>query len=458
METNKSTAITLADLWNIFIKRWWILLIALVIGAGSGALTSILSYRAIYATDVVYLIGYEGDFGNNSDLTNANNGYIVVSRVLPNCITVVSQNKYYKAVADEFNTLPSQSQGRINLTADAVKASVTYEYTELTTEIHVRVITYNAQLSYDIASAIAKTFPEYIKENYPLTENSSLGCTLINIPEVAKNPSNGRGLLGMTVGFGAGALILAYVVLLIIAVADDRVKSESEIADNYRVPVVANVPAFENENDFAVIEAFRTMSINAKFVLPQTERGKVVCVSSTFPSEGKTTVALNYAKACANSGAKVIVVDCDLRRPQVLKVLNVEKSVGLGEYLSGSATYEEVLATGVAENLDAIGCGKIVPNPVVIFNSRAFKELIEKLASEYDYVVLDTPPLGVVSDALTLMPHTEGAFVIVSEGVCTKKALAGVMNSISLSGSEVLGFVYNGAKAKKKGEYYNYPA
>jgi capsular exopolysaccharide synthesis family protein len=167
---------------------------------------------------------------------------------------------------------------------------------------------------------------------------------------------------------------------------------------------------------------------------------------------------LNYAKACANSGAKVIVVDCDLRRSQVLKALNVEKSVGLGEYLSGSATYEEVLATGDVENLDAIGCGKIVPNPVVIFNSRAFKELIEKLASEYDYVVLDTPPLGVVSDALTLMPHTEGAFVVVSEGVCTKKALAGVMNSISLSGSEVLGFVYNGAKAKKKGEYYNYPA
>lgn len=456
MEEHKGTVITLSSLWNIVVKRWIILLLALIVGVGAGVLTSYMTYKAIYTTEIVYLVGYEGEFGSSSDLTNANNAYIVIARVLPNCVTVVSQNKYYKTLADNFNTTESESKGKINLTADNVKASLSYSYTETTTEIHVDVKTYNAQLSYDIAKAVVATFDDYVRENYPLTATSTLSCRLINIPEKATNPSNSRGTAGMAIGFGLGAFALVYIVFLLIMVADDRIKSENDITSRYKTPVISSIPKFEHANDFSVIESFRTLAVGAKFVLPETAKGNVICVTSACPAEGKTTVAINYAKACATMGAKVVVIDCDLRRPMLLETLGVGHLSGLSEYLSGSATFENIVKKDVVNNMDVIGCGKIVPNPIVVFNSKAFKALIDKLSNEYDLVILDTPPLDVVSDALTILPNTDGALVVTSEGICTNKALARVMQNISLSGSTAIGFVYNGVKVKSKDKYYGY--
>lgn len=456
MEEHKGTVITLSSLWNIVVKRWLILLLALVVGAAAGVFTSYMTYKAVYTTEIVYLVGYEGEFGSSSDLTNANNAYIVIARVLPNCVTVVSQNKYYKTLADNFNTTDSESKGKITLTADMVKSALSYSYTETTTEIHVDVKTLNAQLSYDIANAVVATFDDYVKENYPLTATSTLSCTLINIPEKAINPSNSRGLVGMTIGFGLGALALTYILFLLIVIADDRIKCENDITSRYKTPVIASIPKYEHANDFSVVESFRTLAVGAKFVLPKTDKGNVICVTSACPAEGKTTVAVNYAKACANTGAKVVVIDCDLRRPMLLETLGVGHSSGLSEYLSGSTTFENIVKRDVVNNMDVIGCGKIVPNPIVVFNSKAFRSMLEKLSNEYDLVVLDTPPLDVVSDALTILPNTDGALVVTSEGVCTNKALARLMQNVSLSGSAVIGFVYNGVKVKSKDKYYGY--
>lgn len=158
---------------------------------------------------------------------------------------------------------------------------------------------------------------------------------------------------------------------------------------------------------------------------------------------------------------KVILIDADLRRPNVANLLNIEKRQGLTDYLSGLASYEDIIAEDVLPNLDVITCGTIPPNPSELLGSEEMTRFVEKVKDNYDYVIFDTPPVGVVADALLLNQYILGFVAVVRENSTTHKDIENLVQNINLAHSKVIGFIKVGCslqdeKYTKSGKYYKY--
>lgn len=207
---------------------------------------------------------------------------------------------------------------------------------------------------------------------------------------------------------------------------------------------------------FALVESFRNLVTNIGFAVPKKAdgKGKIICISSANAGEGKTTVSVNMAVSCADAGAKTIMIDCDMRKPKVRKYFSVGTQKGILEYLSGQAELGEVLSRGVSENLDVIVCKKVAPNPQALLKTEIFSDLLDKLASEYDYVIIDTPPLGIVSDALAIAELTDGIILVARQMVSRHPMLRQVVADIDFAGVNFLGFVLNDYSLKNAGKGY----
>ena len=155
-----------------------------------------------------------------------------------------------------------------------------------------------------------------------------------------------------------------------------------------------------------IAEAYRTLRTNIQFSNIDNEL-KCICVTSSGPSEGKTTTSCNLAETFAQSGKRVLLIDGDLRKPRVHKAFQLRGMKGLTNVLSGQAKLEEVTQV-VGSNLNVIPCGPIPPNPSELISSNRMKELIEYLKERYDLIIIDAPPVGVVTDSAILSTIVDG--------------------------------------------------
>ncbi len=208
---------------------------------------------------------------------------------------------------------------------------------------------------------------------------------------------------------------------------------------------------------FQVTEAYKNLRTNLTFAL-STKNSKVFAVSSAMAGEGKSTLAANTAIAMAEAENKVLVIDCDLRKPVQHKMFKLNNTRGLSTLLGGIHSFKEVVNEGVAENLDVITCGPIPPNPSELLSSDKMKVLLEELSKYYDYIVLDTPPINIVTDALTLIDSIAGFLLTVKHRVSTYDTLGVAIESIKMANGSILGVVINSVEVSsgKYGGKYNY--
>ncbi len=207
---------------------------------------------------------------------------------------------------------------------------------------------------------------------------------------------------------------------------------------------------------FALVESFRNLSTNIGFSVPKKGdgRGRVICISSAIPGEGKTTVSVNLAISCSGAGERVALVDCDLRKPSIHRFFNCEGTSTLVDYLSGEANMEKIVAKQVSPNLDVICGRKPAPNPLLLIKNERFQSLITALEKEYDYVLIDTPPLGLVSDALEVAKSTDGIILVTRQMVSKTPVIRQTVSDIEFSGVDFLGFVLNDYRGKNDSNGY----
>lgn len=202
-----------------------------------------------------------------------------------------------------------------------------------------------------------------------------------------------------------------------------------------------------------VSEAYRTLRTNIQYSSFDKEIRAIV-VTSAEAAEGKSTVSGNLALSFAQNEKKVIIVDCDLRKPSVHKNFKLSNLEGLSEVLIGKAKLEEVIQNR-NENLDILTSGKIPPNPAEMLSSSAMTNLIEKLKEKYHMVILDSPPLQAVTDPQILSTKADGTILVVRAQRTNKEAVIEAKNLLNKVGANIIGTVLL-AVENTKGKYYYY--
>ena len=218
---------------------------------------------------------------------------------------------------------------------------------------------------------------------------------------------------------------------------------------------------------FAVTEAYKLMRTNIMFSFPDEGVGHVIGITSSVQNEGKSSTACNTAYALSEAGCRVLLVEGDLRRPTVASKLGIARSPGLTNLLISKGDYREVVQRcDAAPKLDVLCSGDIPPNPSELLSSNRMAKLIEELTAHYDYIIIDLPPVTVVSDAMAISKSLDGVVVVVRENVSDRKQLDEALRLLHMTGVRVLGFVYRSAdsatkrygyrKYYKKYSYYEY--
>lgn len=210
--------------------------------------------------------------------------------------------------------------------------------------------------------------------------------------------------------------------------------------------------------NFAGKEAYNLLRTNLMFAIRKDEkRARVIGVTSSLHGEGKSLTSINLAYSLAENGYKVLIMDCDLRLPTLGRKIGLHKGGGLSNILAGLDSESEILHKDVLiRGLNVVQAGDIPPNPSELLGSKQFKTLIESVTPYYDFIVLDLPPVGEVSDALIVSKRVDGMIVVVRQDFTSQADLDNTMRQLEYVNAKVVGFVYNDASQKGRAYGYKY--
>lgn len=203
-------------------------------------------------------------------------------------------------------------------------------------------------------------------------------------------------------------------------------------------------------------EAIRSVRTNIQFS-SLDKKNKIISVTSTKPAEGKSTVIYKLAKSFADNGDKVILLDCDLRSPSISEIAGINDNVGITNYLTGKVNIQRAINKDREQsNLDMIFTGPVPPNPAEMLASDTFREFIEDLSKEYDYVFIDTPPVGLFTDASLVSTISDGVIFVIKSSDTKKEDIALAIENLKKVDAHILGAVltHMPMKDKKYGNYY----
>lgn len=204
-----------------------------------------------------------------------------------------------------------------------------------------------------------------------------------------------------------------------------------------------------------ISEQYRTIRTNIQYAMVDRDL-KTLVITSSGPSEGKSTTSANLAVVFANSGKRVLLVDADMRKPTVAKSFSLDNIRGLSTLLGSRETViHQVIQSSGVDNLFLMTSGPKPPNPSELLDSRRMEELLQELKQQYDLIIFDMPPIVAVTDAQIVSSKSDGTIVVVRENVSKRDSLLKAKSLLEMVGATILGVVYNGSKnISDQGYYY----
>ena len=333
--------------------------------------------------------------------------------------------------------------------SEKIEASVVPE----TVNMDVTVTDSDPATAQELSQTVAEQLLVFVDEleTPPGRANAPIKLSVVDaaplpISPVSPQPLRNLGLaavLGLLLGLGLAVLR---------ELLDTSVKSGDDVEAVTPAPLMAGfdydpdapaTPLITGLDSHAPrLEAFRVLRTNLQFV-DVDNASKVFAVSSSVPGEGKTTTATNLALTLAQAGERVLMLDGDLRRPQVASTFELESVVGLTTVLIGSIGLDDAIQEGPLKNLWVLTSGAIPPNPSELLQSQAMHDLLQRAKKEFDVIVIDTPPLLPVTDAALLAAQADGALVVIRHGKTTRDQLQHSMERLESVGAKPLGIVLN---------------
>ena len=366
-------------------------------------------------------------------------------------------------------TLAQRTIDRLDLdmSAQSLKAKVIAKSKPETVLIDVSVIDSSPVQARDIANALSDEFVSMARELETPAPGARPEARVVveqraTVPETPVVPKKKRDLaLGVILG-GMLGLGLAFLRDQL----DNTVKTQETLEEITGTGAVGYIPldkkltetpaiSFDTDNS-ASAEAFRKLRTNLQF-LAVDHPPRVIVITSSSPSEGKSTTSINIALALAEAEHTVVLVDGDLRRPRLAKYLDVLGSVGVSTVLSGGAALDEVLQSTKFPRLKVLAAGPTPPNPSELLGSLAAEKMLAELRSGFDYVIIDSAPLLAVTDGAILAAKSDGALVVVKAGKTRRDQLSHAIGMLHDVGATLLGAVLTMMPTRGSGAYsYNY--
>lgn len=199
---------------------------------------------------------------------------------------------------------------------------------------------------------------------------------------------------------------------------------------------------------FAAKEAYNSLRTNLLYALSPTN-GKIVAVTSSNAGEGKSTVSINLALTMATAKVKILLIDADLRRPSIHKKLKIDNSTGLSRFIVGFETMSDALKREVFPNLDVMTSGPVPPNPSELLGSENMRIFLQKASDYYDYIIIDTPPVNIVTDVAVMADCISGVLLVTSYGNTTFEDVKKANITLEKVNAKLLGMVVAGVENKK---------
>jgi capsular exopolysaccharide synthesis family protein len=312
-----------------------------------------------------------------------------------------------------------------------------------------------------LTQATAEVFVSYVAEleTAPGETDAPVKASIVDratLPGSPVSPQPARNVaLALLLGLLAGAGIAVMRDTL-----DTRIRTSEDLAEVTREsPVLGNIhfdktaskaPMITQLDSHAPrVEAFRVLRSNLQFINVDGSN-QIFVLTSALPGEGKSSTACNLALTLADAGQKVLLLEGDLRRPRAAAYLGLENSVGVTTVLLGRATLEEAIQS-VVENCDLLASGVIPPNPAELLQSDAMRRLLAQARADYDFVLIDAPPLLPVTDAALLAAESDGAVLVVHHGATRRDEVASSVSRLDSVGARLLGTVVSMSPIPKRG-------
>ena len=364
-------------------------------------------------------------------------------------LSIAESDRKITGVEVEINRLPSTERKLINIQRKFDLNNTVYTYL----------------LEKRSESGIARA--SNVSDNRIIDRASYFSSVLIK-PKARKN---------LIIAFILG-LILPMAIIALIDFFNDRVIDKKDIEKKTKVPVIGYISHNKGKNDIPIVEkpgsslaeSFRSVRTAIKYFVKENEV-VVIAISSTVSFEGKTFISVNLAAITAMLGKKVLLLGLDLRKPRINKVFEFDDSPGMSTYLSGNCDYEEIIRKTQIDNLFYAPSGPLPPNPAELIETEQMKKFMERARKEFDYIIIDTPPVAIVTDALLLAQYVDVNLFIVRQRYTSRntldmieelnnhgelKNMAIVINDISLSGYYGYGMRYGYTHGYGYSYGYNY--
>lgn len=473
-----SKTYTIKDLIGLFLSKiWLILLLMIVCGAAAFSFSNFImplkyqSYVSMYVKN--------SNESNNTDGVNLNDLNASKS-LLSTYIAVLQDDAVMEEIGkallekhsiDDLGKVFSVNKEENTISINSIRNCLAMSAVNETEVLKVTAVTTNADISADLCNIISDIAPAFLIRVVGAGSVEAIGEAKPNYipvsPDVPKYT-----ILGII----AGAM-LAVIIILIADFFDNTVKSSRDLSEKYDKSILGEIQCFKKSKDkknsnnstdlksslilekntpFYINESYKAMRNNIVFALSTSEK-KIFAVTSAEPGDGKSTTSANIAITLAQASYKVLLIDADMRKPIQHKFFKIKNQNGLSSVIGKMKTLNESIHKNVTENLDIISSGPKPPNPSELLASEQAEKMLTELSEKYDYIIIDTPPVNVVSDVMGLSSSVAGIVMVLKYGKTSYDAVEKVIKKTELSKTNLLGFVLNNINTKHRGGlYYNY--
>ena len=451
----KNRTIDLVKLVKFLLKYCWVILLCAAVGFGFMYQRATQNKTETYtASGTMYI------YNGNPNVVNY--GYTSLSdlssavKLLDTYMVVVRSNKVLDVVSERL------AQDYPNITPQYIAATLSMSSVAETGVVSVSCTAYEPQLAADICNTVMDVAPAEI-----IRVVSAGSIEIIDKAAVPTVPNRSSPMRKSMTGAAAGA-VSAAALLALLFLMYTKVRDTKELTERYTLPVLASIRREkgdgEDRKQFLLnkdspmdqLEMYAKLRMNLMYTLVGQEKHSVI-VTSAISGEGKSTISANLAVSVAMSGRRVLLVDADMRRACQSAIFKYsDKLPGLSDVILESCTWESALVKTDLSNLDVLPAGSLPPNPAELLDSSAMRELLPKLEAAYDMVLIDVPPVNIVSDAYALSPIIAGGIFVARQRYTDHREIRKALTQAEMSGLNLLGFVFYGETMELDGSYRYY--